>query len=540
MNEFLIITATFVILFLIIYSYIKHIKSQQIKPKYDKKTYQITNKEDNDFLTSYKDKIQELSKIPKASLTDIGKYLFFDLRSSNLHKKNNNKQLNCYVTKLAWLLVDKDGFQVSGGNYLINSTVNPQGSLPAEVYADFLESVTDSEFIISYDIEYKLDILEHDLIHNGFTQISHNKKKVCLKSIAKLYLENEKYSFCEHNNNLEKLFFQLYFGITSFHLDNADNPLSDVLLSYRCYMRIKDELNIVVDDEEQIDIPYDSFINAELKSEPVDCDFVAIDFETATGKRNSACQLGIVVVKRGEIVEQKCYLIKPPKNEYNIMNTRIHGISATTTTNAFTFEELWPEIKLYINDITLVAHNASFDIDVLYKTCEYYGIKDLYIKEYNCTYELTGLALIEAAQAFGIEVEGHHDALQDAIMCADIYTNISNGKSPDLSLIKVEKGGKKESDKEFVKHCFNSNTTIFEGKGVLITGVFGSFNREDIQSIIRNKGGILKSSISSKVDFVIMGLDAGPVKIKKIAELKEKGHPIQVLNEEEFLKIISK
>ena len=37
-----------------------------------------------------------------------------------------------------------------------------------------------------------------------------------------------------------------------------------------------------------------------------------------------------------------------------------------------------------------------------------------------------------------------------------------------------------------------------------------------------------------------MGLDAGPVKIKKIAELKEKGHPIQVLNEEEFLKIISK
>ena len=32
-------------------------------------------------------------------------------------------------------------------------------------------------------------------------------------------------------------------------------------------------------------------------------DFVAIDFETANGRRSSVCRVGIVVVRGGEIVD---------------------------------------------------------------------------------------------------------------------------------------------------------------------------------------------------------------------------------------------
>lgn len=42
--------------------------------------------------------------------------------------------------------------------------------------------------------------------------------------------------------------------------------------------------------------------------------FIDIDYETATPKRHSACQLGIVVVENGNIVEEKAFLTQPTNN----------------------------------------------------------------------------------------------------------------------------------------------------------------------------------------------------------------------------------
>ena len=40
-------------------------------------------------------------------------------------------------------------------------------------------------------------------------------------------------------------------------------------------------------------------------------DFVAIDFETANGRRSSVCSVGIVIVRGGEIVDKFYSLIQP-------------------------------------------------------------------------------------------------------------------------------------------------------------------------------------------------------------------------------------
>ena len=41
-------------------------------------------------------------------------------------------------------------------------------------------------------------------------------------------------------------------------------------------------------------------------------DFCAIDFETATFERHSACEVGVCIVQNSQIVETKTWLIKPP------------------------------------------------------------------------------------------------------------------------------------------------------------------------------------------------------------------------------------
>ena len=53
--------------------------------------------------------------------------------------------------------------------------------------------------------------------------------------------------------------------------------------------------------------------------------FIAIDFETATGKRASICEAGICVVRDGKIVETRSWLVRPQGNSYSYWNMRISG-----------------------------------------------------------------------------------------------------------------------------------------------------------------------------------------------------------------------
>ena len=42
--------------------------------------------------------------------------------------------------------------------------------------------------------------------------------------------------------------------------------------------------------------------------------FIAIDFETATPKRASICEVGICVVRGGEVAETRSWLVQPEDN----------------------------------------------------------------------------------------------------------------------------------------------------------------------------------------------------------------------------------
>lgn len=269
--------------------------------------------------------------------------------------------------------------------------------------------------------------------------------------------------------------------------------------------------------------------------------FIALDFETATPDRNSACQLGMVLVKEGVIEERVCLMIQPPGNEYARMNKTVHGISEQDTLSAPTFDKLWPEISLWINNYPLVCHNAVFDMSVLTQTCEYYGVyEDLQLQGVFCTYRMTDLSLVEACQAFGVAIESHHNALADAEMCARIFLQLAGGRVPDLTAIKVPKGGKKGSNEEVVENFSIKQVDFFQNKATLVTGVFGSFSRDDIRNILMRHGAIMKSSISSKLQIVVKGMDAGPCKMRRIEEMIQNGAPLIVIEEDELLDILGR
>jgi len=98
--------------------------------------------------------------------------------------------------------------------------------------------------------------------------------------------------------------------------------------------------------------------------------------------------------------------------------------------------------------------------------------------------------------------------MNDANMCGDIFVHICNGDKLYESLFKVRKGGKKESDQESVDKAECSDCNIFCAKTVVVTGVFGCLNRDDIEDVITSKSGLIRHPISGKTEIVVMGRDA--------------------------------
>lgn len=156
-------------------------------------------------------------------------------------------------------------------------------------------------------------------------------------------------------------------------------------------------------------------------------DFCAIDFETATHERNSACEMGICVVENGEIVKTKTWLIKPPSFPYfNHHNINVHGIYPKDVENAPTFDEIWHEAQDLLYGNLMIAHNASFDAGVLRGCLDYYGFFKPKMN-YLCSIQIAKKSWKDL-QSYGLKNLAnlhqinfnHHRAGDDAEVCAKI------------------------------------------------------------------------------------------------------------------------
>ena len=96
-------------------------------------------------------------------------------------------------------------------------------------------------------------------------------------------------------------------------------------------------------------------------------DFCAIDFETATHEKSSACEMGICVVQDSKIVETKTWLIKPPSFPYfSRFNIAVHGIHPEDVKDAPTFRDIASKVMEMLTGSDLGGFNSNrFDVPLL-------------------------------------------------------------------------------------------------------------------------------------------------------------------------------
>lgn len=307
-------------------------------------------------------------------------------------------------------------------------------------------------------------------------------------------------------------------------------------------------------------------------------DFVAIDFETATKSYDSACSIGLAAVRDGKIADTYYSLLQPPRLRFNPENTAVHGITPDMVKNSPTLDDIWPNIFPYLSASLVVAHNAFFDISVLKRSIHCWSVPDFkYVDSISIAREYVSgsKSLDNCAKQLGVDLGCHHNALDDAIACANIVlcclsrSGLSNIGQLCFSKenIKIHHAADLDAPEKFMvsekkpslptyasirpkdvtpsSQCFDCQHPLYE-KNIVFTGEL-HMTREEAMQLAVDVGAKVTSSVSRKTHYLVVGKqDLSLVGDDGMSSKEEKAHAlnsqgkanINIIGEDTFLSLI--
>ena len=296
-----------------------------------------------------------------------------------------------------------------------------------------------------------------------------------------------------------------------------------------------------------------------------DGDVVAIDFETANRRRDSACCVGVALVRGDSIVSRGAVLIDP-EAEFDAINSRLTGIDSSSVAHADNFEKVWPRLRRLLHGRTVVAHNAGFDVGVLQSMLSRYSLSGV-DADVLCTLSLAKTvwpgqptySLSKLTQSVGLPRFRHHRADDDAVACAELLLAMCRERSAvdahDLVKLvgatprRLRASPETESVRnppEIAKGGGLGRRSL-EGKTVCFTGAMVSMPRKKAGAVVVAAGGMVSGNVSKKVDYLVLGEadffdfvggDA-TTKSKKALQLIDKGASIEIVSEHALWKMFA-
>ncbi len=295
-------------------------------------------------------------------------------------------------------------------------------------------------------------------------------------------------------------------------------------------------------------------------------DFVTVDFETANSNKDSVCEIGITVIKNGQVDEKISYLVRPQISYFKVRNVKAHGIKPEMVEFKPEFDNIWGEIEMYFTDTMVISHNASFDISVLRAVLELYKIKTPRF-DFLCSYRIAQRAwkgfdtykLGSLCDSLEIDLD-YHNALSDSHGCAMIIKKIMEdfnfesfeelcetfqiqmGRvSPEIyiptKLIPIKSKIKKSNIKTD-KSKIDPNHPFY-GKKILLAGKLATISRNDAHKLIKNAGGIGMQQLSNDTDFMVISQDYLEEQDMVVKKFKKKKFDIPPLPQGPGLKYIT-
>lgn len=287
-------------------------------------------------------------------------------------------------------------------------------------------------------------------------------------------------------------------------------------------------------------------------------DYIIIDVET-TGTDPKTCKIiqlsAVRFINHQEAESFNTYI--NPSCSIPAEVSELTGITSATVAGAPSIEEKLEEFRAFVSASPYIAGwNVSFDMDCLLSVddsleaafAQCFDVMLLYGRAVGRPYA----KLAQACEYIGYSTD-FHNALNDCRACGAILAWLCQNNRMDHAL--HSKGERAAALKEYLKKSASSVCPIdpatvqrggaLDGKCVVFTGAL-SFSRADAAALAKAAGATVKTDVSKKVQYlivgeqdeIIVGCNGLSGKEEKAAALNQKGAAIATISEQDFLELI--
>lgn len=265
--------------------------------------------------------------------------------------------------------------------------------------------------------------------------------------------------------------------------------------------------------------------------------------------RQFICSLGYVCTDENNNELSSDYVLIDPESDFGWAETKVHGLTAIDVAGKSTLKDYCDTSGFLslLRDCIFVAHGArSADLSHLRKSLEHYGLELPIIKVIDtkamadCIDGPLSSKLEDVCAYYGVQIEEHHNAFEDAQACRAIYWHmvgdIESGYDPEdyvpgevrgraprrmrptgtLGLVNGSTQTIEELLDEF-KQCdllADVESVIDLGPCAMVfSGTANGMGKKDIEDFLKGKGYILKSGPNGITKFLAVGDNVGQSKI---------------------------
>ena len=285
--------------------------------------------------------------------------------------------------------------------------------------------------------------------------------------------------------------------------------------------------------------------------------YAVLDIETTgmSAENDHIIEVAVIKVHDGQVVDRYESLVNPQRGIPPHI-TKLTGIANKDVKNAPKIETVIQKINSILPEgIPLVAHNAPFDVSFISEAFAKSGIsrkicfidtlplsKEAFpeMKNHKLSTLISELGLLEHDQL--------HRAMSDVEAAHNLYLRCKEALSTNCADTAQEYAARNSVHPSGVKQTAScaDPSHPFYGKNLVFTGNL-SMPRSAATLFAANAGAIIKSGVSSKTDYLVVGeQDISLVGTDGISDKEEKAYDlnragkskIKIIREDEFMELL--
>jgi DNA polymerase-3 subunit epsilon len=283
--------------------------------------------------------------------------------------------------------------------------------------------------------------------------------------------------------------------------------------------------------------------------------FIALDVETANADMASICQIGLIEVQDGKILDEWSSYVDPA-DYFNRVNVSIHGIDESKVAGAPSFIKIADLMYPRLEGNIVVCH-THFDRVSIHQASAKHGLdppKCSWLDSARVarrTWEdvaWKGYGLRNLCQRLDYQYQPH-DALEDAKAAAYVLCEAvaASGIELDQWVTRVRQpiGGPSDGSSQGVGRQGNPEGDLV-GESLVFTGAL-QIPRSQAANMAAQIGCDVTKGVTKKTTMLVVG-DQDVTKLaghalsskhRKALELIEKGISIRILRESDFVELVS-